>query len=206
MRCGPPQIIDDRRNRRAAIAMARDMKERSTDAQAFVVVRGFPAPYGLLVVSPDASFSARAENGELLSPWLDLSLRDGFAPLAPDVFDATPDEVEGWTLRVEGGNVVCGSSDGALFDGSLEMPQAWLNAIASERRCVVIVASIAVDSNVLGRGFEPALNLLASRGLVAGETVEVDGVLGLNAAMGMEAAVAEARSLENLTAPLRQRG
>ena len=86
-RCGPPQLLDVSRNRRAAIAMGRYLRERSTDAQAFVVVRSYPSPHGVLVVSLDASLSARAENGDLMTPWLDNALRAGFVLLAPDVFD-----------------------------------------------------------------------------------------------------------------------
>ena len=204
-RCGPPQLIDNRRNRRAAIAMDRYLKERSTDAQAFVVARNYPSPHGMLVVSPEVGPSVIAENGELLNPWLDLSLTAGFAPLAPDVLDAAPDTVEGWNLRMEGSSVVCEAPGGRLFDGRLETPEPWLDAVISERRCVVLVAGISVDSNVLGRGFELGLNLLASKGLVAGGTVEVKSLLGLHTALGVQVAEAEARKIRKLTGTSRAR-
>jgi hypothetical protein len=64
------------------------------------------------------------------------------------------------------------------------------------------VAGLGVNSDALGAGFEPALNLLASQGLVAGGTVEVGGLLGLYAAQGMATAVAEAQRNEWITGSL----
>lgn len=47
--CAPPQLVDDRRNRRAALAMRRYIDERSSDVQAFAMIRSDPPPHGLLV-------------------------------------------------------------------------------------------------------------------------------------------------------------
>lgn len=63
----------------------------------------------------------------------------------------------------------------------------WLEALASERRCVVVVARLGVDSNVLGSGCGPALDLLANRGLVAAATVQTASVLGLHTALAVKA-------------------
>jgi hypothetical protein len=38
-RCRPPQILDDRRSRRASLRMAEYLKDVSGDAQAFVLIR-----------------------------------------------------------------------------------------------------------------------------------------------------------------------
>ena len=199
LRCGPPQILDSGRNRRAAIAFESYFRDRSTDAQAFAVVRNYPYPHALLVVSQEASFSAREENGDVTSPWLNLCIEAGLITLCPDVFDASPALVDGWSLRIEGDKVVCGSPRGPLYEGSLETPADWLEALAQERRCIIFVTGLGVNSDTVGDGFEPALNLLASRGLVAGGAVKVDGLLGLHAAMGMASAAAEARLVETLT-------
>ncbi|HZT96402.1 MAG TPA: hypothetical protein VFB34_06150, partial [Chloroflexota bacterium] len=166
MRCGPPQILDERRNRRAAIAMSKYLLERGTDAQAFAGVRSYPAPHSMLFVSLEAPVSATAENGERTSPWLDLLLGDGLQLLPPDVFDAQPQIVDGWTLRIAGSNVTCQTPRGALSEGLLEMPKPWLAALAAERSCVVVATGIAVDGDRLGPDLEPALNSLAANGLV----------------------------------------
>lgn len=171
--CGPPQIIDSHRNRQAAIQMNRYIENRFLDVQAFVMGREYPSPHGLLVVSPESGFTYKTENGETINPWLTTWLEAGFALLAPDVLDATPAIVEGWSLRVEGGKITCGSSEGALFEGEIDTPRPWLEIIASERQCVVLVVGIGVDSTELGPGTGSALNLLASKGAVAGGTVEV---------------------------------
>jgi len=60
-RCGPPQILDARRDRRAALRMADYLAEVSSDVQGFVVVRNYPAPHGVLVVSPETPIGARTE-------------------------------------------------------------------------------------------------------------------------------------------------
>lgn len=203
-RCGPPQLRNERRNRRAAIAMERYIRERSTDAQAFVVFRNYASPQGVLVVSLETPVAQRTHNDEPVSPWLDLSFQDGFIPLAPEVLDAEPEAVEGCNLRIEGANVVCQSPRGRLFEGKIETPEPWLNAISSERRCLVLVAGLGVDTNVLGPGAGPALDLLASQGLVAGGTVKVDDVLGIHTALGLEAALAHSRKVAKLIEPLRR--
>jgi len=131
--------------------------------------------------------------------WLTTWLKVGFTLLAPDVFDATPEILKGWTLRVEGTTVICGTSDVTLFEGKLPTPRPWLESIVSERQCLVVVVGIGVDSNEIGNGASVALNMLASKGFVGGATVGVTGTLGLNTALGMESALVEARNMEFLT-------
>ena len=117
MRCGPPQLLDARRNRRAAIAMDTYFKDRCGDAQAFVAYRSDPAPRGMLVVTQQATVKSWVDNGELVSPWLDLCLTAGLVPIAPDVLDAVPELVDGWALRVDGhGDLVCSTPLGDLYD------------------------------------------------------------------------------------------
>ena len=199
-RCGPPQLHDRRRDRRAAIAMARYLKNRAAEVQAFALFRSYPFPRAVLVVSQEAAVPARTENWELTNPWLALNLEMGLTLVAPQVEDASPDEVEGWTLRIEGSKVVCETPRGALYDGPLDLPGPWLSALANERRCLVLVAGQGIDSNVLEGGSVPALNLLAGRGMLAGGTVGVAGVLGIHAALGLEVALEEAKALKALTA------
>lgn len=79
-RCIPPQLIDERRSRRAALFMQRYLLERSTDSQAFVLFRSEPTPRGMLVVSPETGMRARNENGDSAMPWLDLLCERGFMP------------------------------------------------------------------------------------------------------------------------------
>lgn len=183
-RCGPPQLRNDRRNRRAAIAMDHFIKERFSDVQAFVAFRNHASPQGVLVVSPGTPLAARADNDEAVSLWLDLSLGTGLIPIAPKVLDTEPGLVEGWSLRIEGPNIVCQSPRGRFFEGKLETPEPWLNAISSERRCLVLAAGLGVNINTLRRGAEVALDLLASQGLVAGGAVRVDGLLGNQYSLG----------------------
>jgi hypothetical protein len=125
--------------------------------------------------------------------------------MVPDVFNAAPELADGWTLRIEGEVVVCDSPRGPLYDGRLETPHDWLEVLKLERRCLVLVAGIGVNSDAIGPGFEPALNLLASKGLVAGGTAEVNGLLGLYAAQGMATAKAAAQQIKSLTANSQQR-
>ena len=77
----------------------------------------------------------------------------------------------------------------------------WVEAVAVERRCLLLVAGLGVDSNVLGPGTERALNLLAARGAVAGGVVEVTDPLAVYVALGVEAATARADQIERLTRP-----
>jgi hypothetical protein len=62
-RCGPPQILDDQRSRHASLRMAEYLKEVSVDVQAFALIRDYPAPHGVLVVSAETPSLAREEKG-----------------------------------------------------------------------------------------------------------------------------------------------
>lgn len=149
-KCAPPQIVDDRRNRRVALAFDRYLGERSADAQAFALWRNFPSPHAVLVVSQETPMRTRADNGDSVQPWLNRTLEEGFSLIPPDVLDADPEELPGWSLRVEGRNVICGSIDGALYEGRLDMPSAWLEALAYDRRCLVLASAIGISSDELG--------------------------------------------------------
>lgn len=111
-RCGPPQIMDDRRSRRAALHMADYLAEVSSDVQGFVVVRSYPAPHGVLVVSPTTPTSARTETGDGTNLWLGFVLKQGFLPVAADVMDAIPELLPGWTIDFRHGLLVCGTNAG----------------------------------------------------------------------------------------------
>lgn len=80
-----------------------------------------------------------------------------------------------------------------LFDGKIGTPRHGLEAITSEQHCAVFVVGIGVDRTKLGVGIGPALNLLAPKGILAGGTVEVIGILGLNTVSDMEAATFDAQ-------------
>lgn len=198
LRCAPPQVIDRRRNRRAALSLERHMKERMTDAQAFAGCRDYPAPHAFLVVSSEVCLAVRTESGDLLNPWLDLLLENGLElMMGPDLLGATPARADGCSLRVEGDLVTCDAPNGAIYTGPLEMPLSWLDALISERLCVVLAVGMNVDSDVVGSGCEAALNMLSARGLVAGGTVKVSGSIGLYTAHG--AALAGAELLKTAT-------
>ncbi len=200
LRCAPPQIIDNRRNRRAALAHDQYMKERVSDAQAFAGCRDHRAPHAFVVVSFEVALSERTESGDLVNPWIGLMLENGFELLMePDLLDAAPDRVEGWGLRVEGDTVTCDSPMGALYTGGLSMPAPWLEAITTEQECLVLVAGLNIDSDVVGPGCEAALNALAARGLIAGGTVKVSGSLGAYGAQGLGVALADAARVESIT-------
>jgi hypothetical protein len=99
-------------------------------------------------VSLEAAFSSRAENGDLVSPWLDTCLEAGLSPMAPDVFNVAPELADGWSLRIEGEVVVRNSPLSALYDGRLETPHDWLEVLELERRCLVLVAALGVNRGV----------------------------------------------------------
>lgn len=183
LRCGPPQIHNSRRNRRAAHAFDRYMRDRSSDAQAFTVVRNYPHPHGVLVISLQAPITTKAENGDVVNPWFNMALEAGMIPLAPDVFDADPEPAEGWSLQVVGDDVVCDSPIGRLYVGGANARACWLEAVAGEGLCLAVAVGLGVSSHDLGAGCAPALNLLASKGLVAGATVRIIGSLGINTAL-----------------------
>ncbi len=114
-RCGPPQIIDRRRNRPAAIAQHHYLAECVTDAQAFAATRNYPSPHVMLVVSPSSPMAVTTDNGEAIKPWLDVALEAGFVPVAPAVVDAAPEVLRGWSLRIDGDDtVVCDSPKGPV--------------------------------------------------------------------------------------------
>ncbi len=175
-RCGPPQISDRRRNRRAAIERDAFREDGSTDAQAFASLRNYPAPHAALVVSQQMVPFAMVDNGDTISSWFDSVLAAGLDLIAPDWMDAVPAQLDEWTLQIEGDRVVCGLKDHPLYVGQVDMPEPWLDALAAERQCVVFVAGVGVDSSRLAEESWDGLNLLAEQGLLAGATVSVTGV------------------------------
>jgi hypothetical protein len=202
LRCGPPQRLDLSRNRRAAIAMDRDLHSRSMDLQAFTVLREYPAPLCMLVISPEIGITTHADNGDQVTWWTFVSSELGLVPVGPNVLDATPPALEGWVLHVTGRTLVVESPSGSFFEGNPELPQEWLEALAVERRCVLLSAGLGVNSSELQPRTGRALDHLASQGLLAGATVRVDGILGLNTALGFEAALVAAKTKEAiLSAP-----
>lgn len=167
--CVPPQVLDRRRNRRAALRSNEYLQDRSTDVQAFVVYREYPAPKAMLVVSPEVAVRFRPDGGEVASPWLDWLCAAGFGPVAPDILDAQPDHISEWEVDIEGEVLRCGGSTTALFQGRLDLPQPWRVALKEDGECVVLAAARGVISSS-GRARE-RLNDLAQRGLVVGATV-----------------------------------
>lgn len=166
-RCAPPQILDERRSRQASLRMAGYLKDASTEAQAFALLRDYPTPHGLLVVSAETPSLAQEENGDTTTPWLSLVLEQGFTPLGPDVLDATPGLLPGWRLDVAGDQVVCGHGDHQLYVGALDIPDEWRSALQEEGQCVVVAVGLGISSTELGNEALGALNALAGRGLVA---------------------------------------
>jgi hypothetical protein len=173
-RCGPPQILDGRRSRRAALRLEDYLAEISSDVQGFVVVRSFPAPHAMLVVSPETPIAAVLETGDNKSFFLESVLEHGFLPIGPDVLDAAPELLPGWTVDLREGLLVCGA-DGSrnLISADLEISDAWRDAVRSEGSCLVVVAGIGVSTSEIGPGFAAALNDLAERGLVVAGIVAV---------------------------------
>jgi hypothetical protein len=167
MRCAPPQLIDTRRSRRAALAFDRYFESASSDVPGFMIVRDYPAPHGLLVVSAESGIKARGEDGETLSPWLELLFSKGFVPVVPDVFDAAPEPSDGWVVEVQGETVRCGTQTMALFTGELTIPPQWREAVSREQQCMVLAVAVGVSSSAVGDETGAALNALASRGSVA---------------------------------------
>jgi hypothetical protein len=171
-RCGPPQIMDGRRNRRAALHMADYLAEVSSDVQGFVVVRNYPAPHGVLVVSPETPIGARTETGDGMNLWLEFVLKQGFLPVAPHVMHATPELLPGWTVDFRDGMLVCSADEGrGLIEATLETSDTWREAVRREGQCLVVVAGLGLSSDEVGSGFDAALNVLAGRGLVVAATV-----------------------------------
>lgn len=166
-RCGPPQTLDDRRSRRASLRMAEYLREVSADAQAFALIRDYPAPHAVLVVSAQTPSLAREENGDTTRPWLNLALEQGFTRIAPDVLDAAPALLKGWCLDVTGELIECGTDHLKLFSGTLDIPSGWFEALQAEGQCLVIAAGLGVSSTELGSDAVGALNALAAKGLVA---------------------------------------
>ena len=165
MRCGPPGIMDLRRSRRAALALERYTKSRSSDVGAFAGYRMWRTPHVSLVVSAEFGVTLRAESGDLVNPWLELALTAGFdLILNSEVLDATPECVDGWSLRVEGDVLTCDTPDGALYTGTLDMPVPWLDSLITERQCLVLIAGVSIDTTVLGGDSEVALNASGPRG------------------------------------------
>ncbi|HTW97599.1 MAG TPA: hypothetical protein VMD59_02420 [Acidimicrobiales bacterium] len=156
--------------------MEQYLAERSTDVQGFVVLRSSPEPHGVLVVSPETPLRAREEDGDSVSPWLDLLLKQGFVPVGPDVMDVRPARLPDWRVDVVDGFLTCGTNDRLLISGALEVPEQWRAAVREEGQCVVLVAALGVSSNELGPDFDAALNSLASGGLVACAAVAAGAV------------------------------
>ncbi len=197
-RCGPPQVLDQRRNRTASISFARYEDDRAQDVQAFPAVRSDPAPRALFVVSQVAPFRARTESGKWVSPWFAGCLEAGFTLLAPPVLDAVPNFIDRWTLSVEGSVVTCGPPADALYVGPAETPRPWVQALLAERQCILLVAGVGISSDITGARCRDALDNLAHKGLLAGGTVDVAGGLGLTTTLGVSAALAQAEKQRTL--------
>lgn len=176
LRCVPPQVIDDRRSRRAAVRMSQHLSEVSSDVQGFVAIRGHPSPHGVLVVSPTVGIAARDEDGDHANPWLDQAFEHGFVPIGPDVLDAGTSPLAGWQIDVTGDHVVCGDGERSLITGDLSIPPEWLDTLQREGECLVLATGLGVSSNETDGGVDALLNLLARRGLVAGAVVAVGAI------------------------------
>lgn len=172
----PPQVLDDRRSRRAAIHMEQHLLERSTDVQGFVVVRRWPDPHGVLVVSLETPLRGREGDGDSVSPWLDLRFEQGFAPVAPDVMDVRPALLPDLHVDVVGELLTCGTGDRLLISAELEVPAEWRGAVRKEGQCVVVAVGLGISSNELGLDFDGALNTYARGGLVACAAVAAGAV------------------------------
>ncbi len=166
-RCGPPQVLDHRRNRLEALRAANHLREVSSDVQAFVAVREYPAPHGMLIISPETPRQLQGESGDLMSVWLNDVFEHGFTLAMPDVLDATPDDIPGWEIRAIDGLLTCASNDETLFEGTPERPNEWNDILHKEGKCLVLVAALGVSTNELGWDTARALNELARQGLVA---------------------------------------
>jgi len=146
--------------------MRRYLVERSTDVQAFVALRTDPAPHGLLVVSPETGVRARYDNGDPATPWLELLSAEGFAPSDLDPSSSSPELLPDWELRLVGAEVRCGREGRLLYEGDLEIPPEWREAVIAEGECVVLEAGIGVCSQELGSALGESLATLSARGLV----------------------------------------
>lgn len=166
--CAPPQLIDDRHNRRAAIRMNGRLADMASTVQGFVALKKYPAPHGLLVVSPESVMRAREQNGDVTSLWFGLVLEQGFSLAAPDLMDVVPDLLEGWTVDISvDGIFTCGDGTSELISAPLTVPEEWRSAVRKEQECVVVACASGISSDEMGSAVESGLNYLASRGLVA---------------------------------------
>jgi len=176
LRCVPPQVIDDRRSRRAAVRMSQYLSEVSSDVQGFVAIRRHPSPHGVLVVSPTVGITARDEDGDHANPWLDQAFEHGFVPIGPDVLDAATTPLASWQIDVTGGHVVCGDGERSLVAADLSIPPEWLDTLRRDGECLVLATGLGVSSDETDGGVDALLNLLARRGLVAGAVVAVGAI------------------------------
>jgi hypothetical protein len=146
--------------------------EMATEVQGFLVLRNFPNPKGVLVVSANSVMRTRESNDEFSSPWINFLLDQGLSLLGPDVMDAVPDFLTGWHLNVDAnGTVDCGRRGLQFYSGELEVPSTWREAVTLEGECLLVVSAFGVNSDELGTVFEGALSAFAGRGLVVGATI-----------------------------------
>lgn len=133
--CGPSQLIE-----RPAETFDGALSDEAEASATPVVLRAGP-PHAMLLCASSRAFFARPHLDESVAMQTTTLLNDGFTLLLDEsLLPAGVQPVDGWLVEVAGPLVRVGREHGAtfvLFDGELDPPQMWVDAIRSEGACVV---------------------------------------------------------------------
>jgi hypothetical protein len=169
-RCAPPGVLDDRRNRRAAIHAQERLLDAATDMLAFLSVREYPAPRSVVVLSAQNPVRHLFEEGAV-SFLTEGAMIMGMEPVAPPVMDAVPTSDARWSVRLpDPGHMLVECDGSAFYDGEVSVLAEWSEAVAREGTTVVLFAGIGLRSSVAGNETWNLLERFAHQGHVVGVT------------------------------------
>jgi hypothetical protein len=172
-KCGCSQVVDLRTNRTASLKTEDWFRGASTEVQAFVAVRDYPAPRALVVVSSESPvWLLDSDESESLSWLTTQALERGMVPVAPPLLDSAPPPGANWAVKFSASSehLTVQTDDQCLYDGSADHLEDWCVAVRTERKCVVFCSQVGVRSNLLEGATLATLDAFARRGFVAGVT------------------------------------